>query len=444
MLARENVPRYVQQVHSHVNVIMELGRFGRVSDLTPSGVQAALAALRADGKSLQTLNHHLRHAKSFSRWLWRDGRMPSDPLAHLGAFNVATDRRHDRRALSAPELARLVEAARNGPPVGEMSGPDRAMLYRMATGSGFRAGELRSLTPESFDLAADPPTVTVEAGYSKRRRRDVQPIPRNLAADLRPWLASKAPGESVFALPEKPARMLRIDLKAAGIAYRDASGRVADFHALRHSYITALAMSNAPVKVTQSLARHSDPKLTLGTYSHVGLYDQAGALDALPDLSRPAPEPKAASLAPTGTEGSHQQPLAPYLIHPGDGSGRFVTDADGFTGTSSHRAMGCNPLEEMALDGSGREMAEVDGSTPGRTRTCNPQFRRLMLYPIELRVRGIHRASLENHCCNVVERPRLGPDDLLAGPGDQSSLTARSEDPKLGPLRPSRSRSSKL
>ena len=37
--------------------------------------------------------------------------------------------------------------------------------------------------------------------------------------------------------------MIRHDLDAAGIPYRDASDRVADFHALRHSYITALAMS---------------------------------------------------------------------------------------------------------------------------------------------------------------------------------------------------------
>ena len=28
---------------------------------------------------------------------------------------------------------------------------------------------------------------------------------------------------------------------------------------------------------------------------------------------------------------------------------------------------------------------------PGRTRTCNPQFRRLMLYPVELRGRGLRK-----------------------------------------------------
>jgi hypothetical protein len=36
-------------------------------------------------------------------------------------------------------------------------------------------------------------------------------------------------------------RQLRVDLEAAGLAYRDEAGRVADFHALRASYGTALA-----------------------------------------------------------------------------------------------------------------------------------------------------------------------------------------------------------
>jgi integrase len=118
----------------------------------------------------------------------------------------------------------------------------------VAAGTGFRANELRSLTPESFDLDADPPTITVQAAYSKRRRDDVQPIRSDLADALRPWLATKAPGEPVFhPLTKEAADPLKHDLQAAGVPYRDASGRVADFHALRHTYITALALSHAPV-----------------------------------------------------------------------------------------------------------------------------------------------------------------------------------------------------
>ncbi len=58
-------------------------------------------------------------------------------------------------------------------PSHNLAGPDRAMAYRVALGTGFRTDELRSLTPTSFDLEADPPTITIKAAYSKRRRQDV-------------------------------------------------------------------------------------------------------------------------------------------------------------------------------------------------------------------------------------------------------------------------------
>lgn len=74
------------------------------------------------------------------------------------------------------------------------------MLYRTALVTGSRIGELQSLTPRSFNLNGDPPTITVEAAYSKRRRRDVQPIRTDPADTLRVWLnmqpvGRKATGE---------------------------------------------------------------------------------------------------------------------------------------------------------------------------------------------------------------------------------------------------------
>jgi len=173
------------------------------------------------------------------------------------------------------------------------------MLYRVALGTGFRANELRSLTPESFDLDGEPPTVTVEAGYSKRRRMDEQPIRRDLAELLREWLADKTPGKRVFALGDKPAKMMREDLQAAGIPYRDAGGRVADFHSLRACYISGIQRGGASVKVVQELARHSDPKLTLNTYTHLRVSDKTAALEALPGVGDDEPEREA--LRATGT-----------------------------------------------------------------------------------------------------------------------------------------------
>src|SRR5205823_6015292 len=61
------------------------------------------------------------------------------------------------------------------------------------------------------------------------------------------------------------------DLAAAGVPYcvKTIDGpRYADFHALRHSYLSALSSAGVGVKELQELARHSDPRLTLGLYTH--------------------------------------------------------------------------------------------------------------------------------------------------------------------------------
>ena len=82
--------------------------------------------------------------------------------------------------------------------VRKLAGSDRAMLYLIATGTGYRSGELQSLTPESFELEDSCPTITVQAVNSKRRRRDVQPIQTALAATLKPWLVAKPEGQRIF------------------------------------------------------------------------------------------------------------------------------------------------------------------------------------------------------------------------------------------------------
>ncbi len=83
--------------------------------------------------------------------------------------------------------------------------------------------------------------------------------------------------------------MLRVDLEAAGIAYRtgagrDGAGQVADFHALRHTFITNLVRGGVHPKVAQALARHSTITLTMDHYAHLEALEQRSALEVLPGL----------------------------------------------------------------------------------------------------------------------------------------------------------------
>ncbi len=141
-----------------------------VADVTAERVMRFLAKRRAGGLSTASSNHYLRAAKSFLDRLVRRDRATRNALTEVGTMNADTDRRHVRLALDVHELRALLAATADGPQCYGMSGAERALLYRVAVETGLRAGELRSLTRVSCDLDASEPTVTVAAGYSKRRR----------------------------------------------------------------------------------------------------------------------------------------------------------------------------------------------------------------------------------------------------------------------------------
>jgi hypothetical protein len=80
-------------------------------------------------------------------------------------------------------------------------------------------------------------------------------------------------------------------------------GRVADFHALRHTFISNLARSGAHPKVAQALGRHATVQLTPGRYSHTLVQDERAGIEALPDI-----EPTDDREAATGTDAADAPP----------------------------------------------------------------------------------------------------------------------------------------
>jgi hypothetical protein len=66
---------------------------------------------------------------------------------------------------------------------------------------------------------------------------------------------------------EKAAEMLRIDLAAAGLPYRDHGGRVFGFHALPVQFGTSLARGGASQKQAQELMWHESIELTSRIYT---------------------------------------------------------------------------------------------------------------------------------------------------------------------------------
>ncbi len=397
--AKNNTPGYIKETIQRVQAVVSGCGARHLSQLTASTVYQAIKDIRDAGRSLETCNSYIRSIKGFSRWLYVDRRTPEDALLSIELYNAATDPRHTRRELTPEEAAYLLPIVEGyTAPCHSLPGPDRAMVYRLALCTGFRANELRSLTPASFDLENDPPTVTVAAAYSKRRRQDVQPIPEHLAEILRPWLTDKAAGVRMFrSLPGHTARMLRADLRKARAAwidaakdnpeeqarrkrsdflqYQDAAGRVIDFHATRHTYISGIVSGGASVKTAQELAQHSTPVLTIGRYSHVRLHDLTGALEALPDFRPKEDSPEA--LRATGTDGAadaktdHQtNGGASAAHHAAQYSGktwREMAESDRSGGNASTGAEMPETISFLA------KTQEKQGKTKRRARDSNPQ-----------------------------------------------------------------------
>ena len=106
------------------------------------------------------------------------------------------------------------------------------------------------------------------------------------AQTLRRWIETtgKARADKVFRVPMELVKILKRDLKHAGIPYRDEHGRTFDVHAMRHTTSTYLGRGKVTPRVAQEFMRHSDIKLAMQTYTDPKLLDEAEALKALPAL----------------------------------------------------------------------------------------------------------------------------------------------------------------
>ncbi len=121
------------------------------------------------------------------------------------------------------------------------------------------------------------------------------PVRENLIGDLRVALSDRNCWREIRlrTLVEGVDDAVAVTIRRALVA----DGRVCDFHALRHSFVSALARGGVHPKVAQQLARYSTITLTMDRYSHTVVGELAAGLQALPDLS---PRPDAERLRAAG------------------------------------------------------------------------------------------------------------------------------------------------
>ncbi len=355
----------VSKVHAD-NVKRSLDRimvgcgFGTLRDLNRRAVErwvSTQSKIAPDdgGISARTINAHVAAVTAFGNWCLETSRLTVNPFARIAKQDEKADRRRQRRALTEAELIWLLDAARRRPlaeygreseplpadkrqgrrtwtkadltpatlaaaegrardmlkdhpnRIAELDriGRKRALTYKVLTLTGLRKAELASLTVGSVEFAglAGVSYLTLAAADEKAGRGADVPLRRDLADDLRAWLAerldaaradARAKGDPIpAALPagapllNVPAGLVRIldrDIAAAGIPKRDDRGRTVDVHALRHTFGTHLSKGGIAPRTAQSAMRHSSLEMTMNVYTDPRLLDVAGALDVLPAL----------------------------------------------------------------------------------------------------------------------------------------------------------------
>jgi integrase len=284
------------------------------------------------------------------RWISKQAPVKADLFDPIPGFDPGNSRTHARRDVSSTELAQVLEAALiSKRTIRSLTENDRYHLYLTAFATGFRAGELSILRPSLFHLESDPPAVSLPGKNAKNKKGVRFPLAPSVAVQLRTYLKHKRTDQPIW--PGKwrlhAAKMLRVDLAAAGVPYQTEGvngPEFCDFHSLRHTFCSALAAAGTGPKELQMLARHSDPRLTLGLYTHARTVELVKAVSRL-KVPGDSPESPLAGLSRDELE---QITLGLLLI-----LGTFISP-ERLTGTASLRARPRAQLEGSSGDHQGR------------------------------------------------------------------------------------------
>ena len=271
--------RHIFLVANTLTRICDKCGFSFLSDLDAGRFTAYVNGLNI---AVKTKRHYIAIAKQFVQWLYNNGRLSKDKFKLIELPKaLQADQRHPRRALTADEVAMLIQAAENGKPFRGVSGRERALIYRLSIETGLRYNEVKTLKISDFDFKAG--TVEVRDLNEKARRGAVLPLRKSTADMIKDFLRNKTPQAIAFTL-KKGYLMIKTDLEAAGIKYKDENGCFADMHSLRHTTASLLIQSGANPKVVQTIMRHRDINLSLSKYTHLYAGQSRQTIENLPDF----------------------------------------------------------------------------------------------------------------------------------------------------------------
>ncbi len=214
----------------------KVGRI-KLAELNVGHVERALAEMDLSKASLIKIRATLRQALT---WAQRRRAITHNPAA-IADMPSQTKQTRQRRALTAAQLADLLEVA-EGHPFGA--------LFALSARVGLRPGESAAVCVDALDLASKPPTVAVIRGIQRQRNG----APR-LTDDLK-----TAGARRTIALPADVVGVLRRHIAAQaisdGLLFRSRVGGPVIATTMRNELRALCAVAKIPL-VTPNELRHT-------------------------------------------------------------------------------------------------------------------------------------------------------------------------------------------
>lgn len=325
---------YDRPLREHLDEFLPVMRAKGKSDFDKGRKEAILRAFAAGVRTLPEITHaaidqyltalggstgnkkkHLSAISVFVKWLLKKDRIEVNPLDRVDSPTGGMKTK-ERRALTAEQIQRLLDAARSRPlaqfherygtevkPTVRQKeraqkkrdtavagylrlGRERALIYKTAVYTGLRLGEIASLRPCHLELDRKPfPRLEIPGKLTKNGQQARLLLVPSFATELAAWVrdTGKGPEEMLFHVPQAAARIMEKDLAVAGIPYKTSQGD-ADFHSLRMTANVMLGQAGIPARIRQLFMRHSDIRLTMATYddeSFLALEDVIRAMENL-------------------------------------------------------------------------------------------------------------------------------------------------------------------
>ncbi len=250
-------------------------------DLKVHHLRRYAAVSHGSGLNPRSIQRRLSGARSFLKYLVREGELTQNPATGVSAPRAA---RRLPSTLDVDQMAHVIEIGGKDP----VSIRDRAILELLYS-SGLRLGELVGLDLGDIDLADGMARVT-----GKGRKTRLVPVGRHAREALRAWLKARTAmagiGEKAMFTGTRGGRISprTVQARVTHWARHSGLGQRVHPHLFRHSFATHLLESSGDLRSVQEMLGHANISTTQ-IYTHLDFQHLAQVYDKAHPRARKRP-----------------------------------------------------------------------------------------------------------------------------------------------------------